>query len=70
MKFFHVVWNNLDEFNNVLIHLGDFHVMMEFFSTIRKFVAGSGFEEVVYRAGLYTSGGIKCVFSCKHYNRS
>ena len=52
MKFFHVVWNNPDEFNNVLIHLGDFHAMMEFFSTTGKFVAGSGFEEVVYQAGL------------------
>ena len=68
MKFFHVVWNNPDEFNNVLINLGDFHAMMEFFSTTGKFVAGSGFEEVVYQAGL--SGGIKGVLSGKHYNRS
>ena len=70
MKFFHVVWNNPDEFNNVLIHLGDFHAMMEFFSTIGKFVAGSGFEEMVYQAGLCTSGGIKGVISGKHYNKS
>ena len=41
MKFFHVVWNNPDEFNNVLIHFGDFHAMMEFFNTTGKFVAGS-----------------------------
>ena len=70
MKFFHVVWNNPDEFSIVLIHLGDFHAMMEFFSTIGKFVACSGFEEVVYQAGLCTSGGIKGVLSGKHYNRS
>ena len=70
MKFFHVVWNNPDEFNNVLIHFGDFNAMMEPFSTIRKFVAGSGFEEVVYQAGLCTSGGIKGVLSGKHCNRS
>ena len=44
--------------------------MMEFFSTIRKFVAGSGLGEVVYQAGLCTSGGIKGVFSCKHHNKS
>ena len=44
--------------------------MMEFFSTTGKFVAGSGFEEVVYQAGLCTSGGIKGVLSGKHYNRS
>ena len=70
MQFFHVVWNNPDEFNNVLIHLGDFHAMMKFFSTIGKFVAGSGFEEVVYQAGFCTSVGIKGVFSGKHSNRS
>ena len=70
MKFFYVVWNNPDEFNNVLIHLGDFHAMMEYFSTTGKFVAGSGFEEVVYQAGLCTSGGIKGVLSGKQHNRS
>ena len=43
---------------------------MEFFSVIGKIVQGSGFEEVVYQAGLCTSGGIKGVLSGKHYNRS
>ena len=70
MKFFHVVWYNPHEFNNVLIHLGDFHAMMQFFSNIGTFVSGSGFKEVVYQAGLCTSSGIKGVLSGKHYNRS
>ena len=69
-KFYHVVWNNPIEFGDVIIHLGDFHAMMEFFGTIGKLVTGSGFEEVVYQAGLCTSGGIKGVLSGKHYNRS
>ena len=43
---------------------------MEFFITIGKFVVGSAFEEVVYQAGLCTSGGIKGVLSGNHYNRS
>ena len=62
MKFFHVVWN--DEFNNVLIHLGDFHAMMEFFNTIQKFVAGSDFEEVVYQEcrTLYFRWNQRCPF--------
>eukprot|EP00794_Sanderia_malayensis_P013418 gene13418-14794_t len=38
-KFFHVVWNNPDKFNNVIVHLGDFHAMMEFFGNIGKFVS-------------------------------
>ena len=51
------------------MHLGDFDGMMEFFSIIGKIVQGSGFE-VVYQAGLGTSGGVKGVLSGKHYNRS
>ena len=43
---------------------------MEFFSTIGKIVQGNGFEEVVYQAGLCTSGDIKGILSGKHYNRS
>ena len=51
-KFYHILWNNPKEFDKVLIRLGDFHGMMEFFSVIGKIVQGSGFEEVVYQAGL------------------
>ena len=58
-KFYHVVWNNPLEFKNVIIHLGDFHAMVETFGIIGKIVAGSGFEDIVYQAGLCTSGGIK-----------
>ena len=58
------------EQSKVLIHLGDFHGMMEFFSAIGKIVQDSGFEEAVYQAGLCTSEGIKGVLSGKHYNRS
>ena len=31
MKFYHIVWNDPVEFKNVIIHLGDYHAMMEFF---------------------------------------
>ena len=54
----HVIWNNSAEFNNVLIHLGDFHTMMEFFCIIGKIITGSGFEGIVYQARICTSGGI------------
>ncbi len=69
-KFYHVVWNNPEEYKRVIIHLGDFHGLMEFFGVIGKIIQGSGFEEIVYEAGLCTSGGIKGVLTGKHYNRS
>ena len=55
-KFYHILWNNPKEFDKVLIHVGDLHGMMEFFAVIGKIVQGTGFEEVVYQAGLFTSG--------------
>ena len=48
-KFYHVIWNNSVVFHNVLIHLGDFHTMMEFVCIIGKIITGSGFEEIVYQ---------------------
>ncbi len=55
-RFYHVVWNNPIEFQDVIIHMGDFHAMMEFFGNVGKLVTGSGFEEVIYQAGSCTSG--------------
>ena len=69
-KFYHIIWNNPVEFNDVLIHLGDFHGMMEFFSIIGKIIQGSGFEDIVYQEGLCTSGGINGVLTGKHYHES
>ena len=68
-KFYQVVWNNPVEFKNVIIHLGDFHGMMEHFGIIGKIVSFSGFEDVLYQADLCTSGGICGVLSGKHYNK-
>ena len=64
-KFYHVIWNSPIEVGDVIIQMGDFRAMMEFFGTIGKLVSGSGFEEVVYQAELCTSGGIKGAPSSK-----
>lgn len=41
---FKCVWNFPDKFNNVPIHLGDFHFIKENFGVIGKL--NSGFEDV------------------------
>ena len=48
-KFYHINWNNPVEFKDVLIHPGDFHGIMEFFSVAGTIVQGSGFEDIVYQ---------------------
>ena len=67
-KFFHVVWNNPVKFKRVLIHLDDFHGMLELFSIIGKVVQESGFEDIVYKIGLCTFGSIYDIIAGNHYN--
>ncbi len=69
IKAFHVVWNNPQAWSDIFIHLGDFHAMMAFFGVIGKYVAGSGFEDILFQTSLCSSGSITGVLSGKHYNR-
>ena len=48
-KTYHVLWNFPDEFENVIIYLGDFHLFQENVGIMEQFVSGSGFEDEVYR---------------------
>ena len=43
--------------------------MMAFFGVIGRFVESSGFEDVLFQAGLRSSGSIAGVMSGKHYHR-
>ncbi len=68
IKAYDVIWNNPSRLPDVIVHLRDFQAMMAFFGTIGSYVAGS-FEEVLFQAGLCSSGSIKGLISGKHYNR-
>ena len=67
-KYYEVIWNNPEEFKDVVIHLEGFHAFMYFFISCGKFFTDSGFEEIVYQAKLCSVGGIKPVLSRKTYN--
>ena len=68
-KFYHVIWNNAEEFKTLFYTYETFKDCKKFFCVIGKISQGSGFEELVYESGLSTSGGLKGVLSGKHYNR-
>ena len=67
-KYYKVIWNNPDGFKDVIIHLGDFHAFMHFFSNCGKFATNGGFEEIIYQARMCSVGGIKPVLPGKSYN--
>ena len=51
---------------NVVIHLGDFHFIKENFGIIGKLVIGSGFEDVIFQAGVCSLGSLQGVLACSH----
>ena len=67
---FKFVWNFPVRFNNVVIHLGDFHFIKENFGVIGKLIAGSGFEDVVFQSGVCSTGSLNGVLAGSHYNRA
>ena len=50
-KFYHIIWNNPVKFKDVLIYLGDFQGMVEFFSIIGKISQGCGLKTLYIRQG-------------------
>ena len=68
IKAYHVVWNDADYWNDIIIHLGDFHAMT-FLDIIGNFISGSSFEEIVCQSRLCTPGSINTLLSGKHYSK-
>ena len=64
-KYYKVIWNNPDEFTDVIIHLRVVHAFMHFFSNCGKYVINSGFKEIVCQARLCSVGGTNPVLSGK-----
>ena len=65
-----LVWSHPQKFDNIFIHLGDFHFIKENFGVIGKLVTGSGFEDVVFQAGVCSTGSLNGVLAGSHYNRA
>ena len=48
VKAYHVKWNQLDKWSKIIIHLGDFHALLDFFGSIGLYVSGGRFEKTLY----------------------
>jgi len=56
---YNIVWDMPDEFKNVIIHLGGFHIMCSYMGVLGKMMTGTGFE--VIASGVCASGSINQV---------
>ena len=48
--------NYPDKFSKIALHLGDFHFMKDVFIMLGTLVKGSGFEDVIFQAGVCSTG--------------
>ena len=57
-KYYKAICINPDEFKDVILYLGDFHIC-------GKFLSNSKFEEILYQTTMCSVGAIKAVLSGK-----
>ena len=69
MSTYKVVWNYPNIFCNVIIHLGEFHIMKEAFAVLRMLIEGSGFEDIAFQSGISKTGSLNGVIAGTHYDR-
>ncbi|XP_071580294.1 uncharacterized protein [Temnothorax nylanderi] len=60
-----------DEFKNIFVHIGGFHVMMAFFKAIGKFIDNCGISNIMIDTELLATGStnINGFLNGKHFNR-
>ena len=58
-----------EEYKNTVIHMGGFHIALNYLSLIGKKYAYSGLEDLLIESGVYTAGTTSVVMLGKSYNR-
>lgn len=70
MKAYSIMWQNPEEFGDVLVRIGVFHTICSYLGVLGKMMTGTGFEDIVIEAGICASGSLDQVMRGKHYNRA
>ena len=63
------IQSQTDEFKNIFVHIGGFHVMMAFLKAIGKFIDTCGISNIMIDTELIVSGSINGFLSGKNFNR-
>ena len=64
-----VKWRNATEFENLFNRMGGFHRALNYMGDIGKIMEGSGFEDCLIEAGVYSGAVISKIMAGKAYNR-
>ena len=69
-KAYSLVWQSPEEFSDVIVRMGSFHLTCAFMGALGKKMRCSGLEEVLIESGICVSGSIEQVLTGKHYNHA
>ena len=61
-------WRYPEEFQNLVISLGGFHIALKYLALIRKMLQESGLEDVSIESGLYRTSSTMALLQEKSYN--
>ena len=67
-KAYSLVWQSPEEFSDVIVCMGSFHLTCAFTGALGKKMRFSGLEEVFIESGICASGLIQQLLTGKHYN--
>lgn len=64
-----IQWRFPNEFSNVVVRMGGFHIALNFLSLLGKKYADSGLDDLLIESGVYAAGSTSAVMKGKSYNR-
>ena len=64
-----IQWNFPEEFSDVVIRMGTFHIAFNFLVIIGKKFLNSGLEDLLIESGVYAAGTTSALMKGKLYNR-
>ena len=64
-----IQWRYPEEFENLVVRMGGFHIALNFLSVIGKKFEESGIEDLLTESGVYRSNTILALLKGKSYNR-
>jgi hypothetical protein len=65
-----LTWHNPDDFMNVIVRLGGFHIGLNFLKTVGKHFRDSGLAEAMYESKVYSETTVNKIMDGKSWNRA
>ena len=64
------LWRNKDQFQQLVVRIGSFHIIYAFLAAIGKGFGDAGLADILMEGGIGGSGSVAGVIECRHYNRA